>query len=105
MNGLEQIEKLFRKYASTLTAPTDDAKEEFSYKIQRELAEIYKDDNDFCWALVDATLPEDICEGVVRFVARTKDSGDLHLIVVMYDVGTADMSVDYFYVRGDEDGR
>ena len=91
MNGLEQIEKLFRKYASTLTALTDD--------------EIYKDDKDFCWALVDATLPEDICEGVVRFVARTKDSGDLHLIVVMYDVGTEDMSVNYFYVRGDEDDR
>lgn len=98
MNGLEQIEKLFR--ANTLTAVTDGARQELLHKIQGELEEIYKDDEDFSWALVDVTLPEDVYEGMARYVARTIDSMDMFLIVNMYDVGTVDMTVDYFYTKG-----
>lgn len=103
MNGLEQIEKLFR--ANKLTALTDDAREKFLNKIQSELDEIYKDDEDFGWALVDVTTPEDAYEGMVRYVARTIDNMDMLLIVNMHNVGTGDMTVDYFYTKGDEDDR
>ena len=103
MNGLEQIEKLFRKHK--LTAVTDDARGEFLNTIQTELDEIYKDDEDFCWALVDMTIPENMQENIARYVARTIDSEGMFLIVNIYDVGTEDMNVEFYYTRGDENDR
>ena len=103
MNGLEQIEKLFRKHK--LTALTDDTREEFLNTIQEELDEIYKDDEDFVWALVDVTVPDNIQEGVARYVARTIDSEGMFLIVNIYDVGTEDLDVEFYYTRGDEDDK